>query len=223
MFSTSIWILIRTATLLGIGLAMDALSVSVAHGIVDDEIARKRNFIIVPFLFSFFQMLMPLLGWLLIFGLSSIPSIHNVFLQIIPPVSLIILCFLGIKMIVEFAKKRKEPEKEKEEEITKRGALWTVLIFEAIATSIDALSSGLAMYEYNIFDVLLSIFIIFVLTFIICFFGYKLGLKIGFKISDYATLIGGIILIFLGVTIFIRGELKTNWPEIIPDWLLWLI
>ena len=79
------------------------------------------------------------------------------------------------------------------------------LIVQSIATSIDALSSGVAFATYNILEALISVAIISVVTFIICFVGIIIGKKFGTKLSNYADLLGGIILIIIGLEIFIKG------------------
>ena len=218
MIYTSIQTVLSVAVLLGISLAMDAFSISIVHGISDKYMSKKRM-ILIPLTFGIFQMAMPLIGWAIIFGISNIPGFHSVFSQIVPPLALVVLCFLGIKMIIDYKKSRVEEVEEKEEQVKRGKSFAVVVILEAIATSIDALSSGLAMSDYSIFDALISVSIIFAITFILCVIGVYLGGKLGAKIGDIGLLIGGIILITLGVILFVKGELKTNFPEYIPEWL----
>ena len=48
--------------LLGVGLAMDAFSVSIANGLIEPCMRRTRMFVIAG-TYSFFQFAMPMLGW----------------------------------------------------------------------------------------------------------------------------------------------------------------
>lgn len=206
------------AFLLGIGLAMDAFSVSITHGIKDSNISRKRS-LLIPLTFGFFQALMPLIGFFIVFGLSSIQEFSYVFSQIVPPLALVLLAYLGIKMIIEYAK---NDEEDGDDKIKAKSFVGLVLV-QAFATSIDALSSGLAMTDYSILEAIISVLIIGVITFIFCVLGISLGKQFGYKVGKKGELIGGIILILLGIFIFIRGEILANAPEIIPEWIHWLL
>lgn len=209
---------IPMAFLLGIGLAMDAFGISVTHGFKDPNIGVKKAFVIAS-VFGIFQGIMPLIGWSIMYGLSSIQSFAFIFSQIVPPLALVILGFIGGKMIYEYAHKKDEIDLDKD---LKKSFVVT-LILQGIATSIDALSSGLAMTDYNPPEAGVSVIIICFVTFVICLLGVYLGKKFGNKAGNKAELIGGIILIVIGVFIFIKGEIRANAPNIIPDWLSWLI
>ena len=75
----------------------------------------------------------------------------------------------------------------------------------AIATSIDALSVGFTIAEYDLVFALAESVIIGIVTFGICMAGITLGEKIGTKLSGKATIFGGIILILIGIEIFVTG------------------
>lgn len=107
-------------------------------------------------------------------------------------------------MVVEgIGNKLFEKEEEKEEKIAKLGL--DVLFVQGLATSIDALSVGFTISNYNIASALLSAIIIAITTCIICVVGLIFGRKLGEKIADNATIMGGVILIGIGVEIFITG------------------
>lgn len=203
---------IPVSLLLGLGLAMDAFGVSITHGIDDDNVSVKKA-IIIALTFGVFQGIMPLIGYFIIYGFGKIPGFEMIFSQIIPPVSLLILSFLGIKMIVEYKKDDQEAIKKEKK------AFFAILLFEGIATSIDALSSGLAMNDYTFNEMGIGISIIFAITFLMCLLGVLLGKQFGHKLGKKGLLIGGIILIVVGVFIFVKGEIKANAAEIIPPWL----
>ncbi|MBR2714926.1 MAG: manganese efflux pump [Ruminococcus sp.] len=179
--------------LLGIGLAMDAFSVSLANGLNEPKM-RAHKMLTIASTFAFFQALMPLLGWLCV---HTVLNQFKVFEKFIPWIALVLLCYIGISMIIDSKKNKDEPEKPK------LGAL--ALLLQGIATSIDALSVGFTIADYDFFMALISVLIIGVITLIICLLGLKIGKTFGTSLSRYATTVGGIILILIGLEIFISG------------------
>jgi putative Mn2+ efflux pump MntP len=182
------------SVLLGIGLAMDAFSVSLANGLNEPTMSKKKMCGIAG-IFAFFQALMPMLGWFLI---RTLCSCFNQFQKLIPWIALILLGFIGGKMLLEGIKNQ-------ESETEKSGLGFGVLIVQGIATSIDALSVGCTISEYGFFMALVSAFIIALVTFGICFSGLIIGKKFGTKIAGKASILGGVILIFIGLEIFVTG------------------
>lgn len=189
--------LIFSSVLLGVGLAMDAFSVSLANGLNEPKMRLRKVFSIAG-IFAFFQALMPLIGWV---AISGFLELFNKFKPFIPWISFILLCFIGGKMLYDSLRNDSE-EDEKRKKLTV-GALFV----QAIATSIDALTAGINLAkDYNLEQypyVILSVCIIALLTFAICFCGVKLGQKMGTKLSNKAGILGGAVLIFLGLKIFV--------------------
>lgn len=179
--------------LLGIGLAMDAFSVSLANGMSCPKM-KVNKMVLVALTFGIFQCIMPLIGWGCI---HTIAQVFSWLESLIPWIALILLCFLGIKTLHDGF--------SGEEEECCKNLTFGLLIIQGIATSIDALSVGLTIANYNIFNALLCSFIIFLLTFIICYIGIILGKKFGTKYSKFAFILGGVILIAIGLEIFITG------------------
>ena len=107
------------------------------------------------------------------------------------------LAFIGIKMIIDGAK-------NKEEEQTAKVGFWG-LIVQGIATSIDALSVGFTIAEYDVWSALVAVLIIALVTFVACVIGVFLGKKFGTKFAGKANILGGIILIAIGIEIFVTG------------------
>ncbi len=189
--------LIVNSILLGIGLAMDAFSVSLANGLNEPDM-KKIKFFSIAGVFAFFQALMPLIGW---FFTHTVIHFFKVFEIFIPYIALILLCYVGIKMIVSALKK-----KDGEERI---GVLTVkILLVQGIATSIDALSAGFTIAEYDPVSALLCAFVIAFVTYVICVAGLAIGRKVGTKFSGKAEILGGIILIGIGLEIFISGMIK---------------
>ena len=189
--------LILSSLLLGIGLAMDAFSVSLANGLGDPKMKLKKALGIAS-VFAVFQAIMPLIGWVAISGFTAI---FNKFEPFIPWIAFILLCFIGGKMLFDAIKS------DSEEEENSKPLTFIALIIQAIATSIDALTAGIDLArDYTIRQygyVLIAVAIIAVVTFAICIFGVKLGQRVGTKLANKAGILGGCVLIFLGLKILI--------------------
>ena len=188
-------LLILNSIFLGFGLALDAFSVSVADAMANPGMKKRRKFSIA-LTFAIFQTMMPLIGWICV---KTIADKFTIFQKAVPYIALILLAYIGIKMIIE-SRKGGEEENEGVAALT-----FATLIIQGVATSIDALSVGFAIADYSSLEALVSTLIIGITTFIICIFGLELGKKVGKAFSDKATLFGGCILIIIGLEIFIKG------------------
>ena len=181
--------------LLGVGLAMDAFSVSLANGLNEPNI-KKSKITGVAGLFAIFQGLMPLIGWICV---HTIVQYFSWFEKLIPWIALILLCYIGGKMLYDSIKNKDTATEE-----VKRLGLTTLLI-QGVATSIDALSVGFTIADYKFPYALLAVLIIAIVTFFICFAGILIGKKFGTKLAGKAGILGGVILIFIGLEIFITS------------------
>ena len=182
------------SAMLGVGLAMDAFSVSLANGLNEPKM-RKRRMAMIAGVFAGFQALMPFIGWVCV---HTVVQYFKIFESFIPWIALILLCFIGGKML-------KEGLENKEEEVEKAEVGFKALMVQGIATSIDALSVGFTIAEYGLLAAIVAVLIIGVLTFFICFSGLALGKKFGTVFANKATIMGGVILIVIGLEIFITG------------------
>ena len=180
--------------LLGVGLAMDAFSVSLANGLNEPGM-KKRKMCGIAGLFALFQALMPMLGWLCI---HTIVQYFQSFEKLIPYIALALLAFIGGKMLIEGIQNKGGEEEQ-------LGVGFLALLVQGVATSIDALSVGFTIAEYDLFAALLAAAIIALVTFIICMGGLLIGRKAGSHLSGKAGILGGAILIFIGLEIFITG------------------
>ena len=185
---------IANSALLGLGLAMDAFSVSLANGLNEPKMKRTRM-VFIAMVYAIFQAIMPLTGWVCV---HSVVCYFKAFEKFIPWIALILLLFIGGKMLIEGIK----GDNEKSE--TKNLSLF-VLLLQGIATSIDALSVGFTIAEYGFIMALICAIIIATVTFVTCFAGLGIGKKFGTKFAGKATILGGLILIFIGIEIFIEG------------------
>ncbi|MDE7162432.1 MAG: manganese efflux pump MntP family protein [Anaeroplasmataceae bacterium] len=195
------WSFILNSFLLGIGLTMDAFSVSIADGLNEPDM-KKPKMVGIASTFAIFQFGMPMIGWLCV---HTIVEKFNAFRYAIPWIALVLLTFIGGKMIYENIKSRKHPEEEKAT-LKKLGLI--ALHIQGVATSIDALSVGFTIAEYNVLNAIIACSIIGVVTLGFCIVGLFFGKKISSKFSSYAELIGGIILIGIGLEIFISGMIE---------------
>lgn len=182
------------SVLLGVGLAMDAFSVSLANGLNEPDM-RKKKMCAVAGVFAFFQALMPMTGWICV---HTIVQYFRAFEKFIPWIALILLLFIGGKMLLEGMKNRNE-----ETEKSKVGL--AALFVQGVATSIDALSVGFTIAEYGLLMAAVCALIIAAVTFVICMAGLVIGKKFGTKFSGKAATFGGAILIVIGLEIFVMG------------------
>ncbi len=182
-----------TSLALGVGLAMDAFSVSIADGLREPEMSGMKKSLIAG-IFGLFQFMMPVIGW---FFVHELVSLINVLTKFTPWISLVLLVYLGINMI-------REKDDESSEGLSKKiGA--GELIVQGIATSIDALSVGFTIADHTASMALISGLIIGITTFILCMIALNIGHLVKGKLKVRETTIGGIILIIIGIKVFVDG------------------
>lgn len=184
-------LVVITSIFLGIGLAMDACAVSMANGLNEPKM-KLNKIVLIAFMFGLFQGAMPFIGYLV--GSVCLSQIE----WIIPWVALVLLGFIGGKMVFEGFKK--DDEKEDVKKLT-----FKVLFIQAIATSIDALSVGFTIADYTMIEAIVCVLLIALMTFIVCVFAVFVGKKFGTKLGSKAEILGGIILVLIGIEIFITG------------------
>ena len=183
------------SALLGVGLAMDAFSVSMANGLHEPQMSRTKSAKVAG-TFALFQAVMPMAGWICV---HTIVELFSSFEQFIPWIALLLLGYIGGNMLLEGIK----GEETEEATALSAGALFV----QGVATSIDALSVGFTISEYGWLMALVCSLIIAVVTFFICEAGLSIGRKFGTKLSGKASILGGVILIGIGIEIFLTGIL----------------
>lgn len=183
-----------TSVLLGAGLAMDAFSVSLANGLNEPKM-KKGRMCGVAGVFALFQFAMPMIGWVCV---HTVMQYFTAFEKFIPWIALVLLLFIGGKMLIEGIK-----NKEDEDEKPAVGLIG--LLVQGVATSIDALSVGFTIADYDVLSAFVSCLIIAVVTFFICVGGLIIGKKFGTRFANKASIFGGVILILIGLEIFITG------------------
>ena len=180
---------------LGAGLAMDAFSVSLANGLNEPCMKFKRMCVIAG-IFSLFQFAMPLVGWVCV---HTVMQYFQVFGKLIPWIALGLLGFIGGKMLKEGITCKGDGDCG----CTAVGL--SALLVQGVATSIDALSVGFTIAEYDWLMALVCCLVIAIVTFILCAIGLLLGKTFGTKLAGKASILGGSILIIIGIKIFIDG------------------
>ena len=181
------------SVLLGVGLAMDAFSVSMANGLHDPKMT-KSVMVKIAGTFGLFQAAMPMIGWVCV---HTIVELFASFERFIPWIALALLSYIGGKMLVDGIR----GEEAEEAAQLSAGALF----MQGVATSIDALSVGFTISEYGWLMALVCSLIVATVTFFLCEAGLSLGKKFGTKLSGKASILGGVILIGIGLEIFISG------------------
>ena len=207
------------SVLLGAGLAMDAFSVSIVNAVTEPDMGRLRRSAVAG-VYAFFQFAMPLTGWLCI---HTIATIFTSFQKFIPWIALVLLLFIGGKMIVEAVREKRGntgscascgksgpdcdgcPDKAP----AKRLSLF-VLLAQGVATSIDALSVGFTIADYGLVMAVIASLVIAAVTFAICTAGLLIGRAAASTrlLVGRAQIAGGIILILIGIEIFLKGMIS---------------
>lgn len=185
------------SVLFGVGLAMDAFSVSMANGLNDPRMKPGRM-VLIAGVFSVFQTAMPLLGWLCV---HTIAQTFTAFQTFIPYIALVLLLYIGGKMLFEGIRCNSGGA------CPIGGVSFGALLVQGVATSIDALSVGFTIAEYPAGMAVAEALIIGVVTFFICMAGLFIGKKFGDKLKNKASILGGVILIVIGIEIFLTGIL----------------
>lgn len=188
------FVFVLNSVMLGIGLAMDAFSVSLANGLNEPDMTKKKTLGIAA-TFAVFQFGMPMLGWICV---HTILELFNSFQFIIPWIALLLLGYIGGKMIHDGIK-------GEDDGVENSGTGFKQLMVQGVATSIDALSVGFTIAAYNLTMATAASGIILIVTFIICILGLYLGKTVGTRIGSRATIMGGLILIGIGLEIFITS------------------
>lgn len=195
--------LFLTIFISGLTLSADAFAVSVTDGMVYPDL-DKRKALIIPLTFGIFQAVMPIIGFYISWGLSQIKLVE----QIDHWIALILLAFIGGKMIFDGASELNEPLKAVRH---KRFSLSEVLI-QGVATSIDALAVGFTFnvmlegVEFIQLWAWVSVLVIGITTFLISLGGLRIGINVGRlfkKKACVAEIIGGIVLILIGIKIVV--------------------
>lgn len=206
-------VFVINSVLLGVGLAMDAFSVSIVNGLNETRMSKGKTLGIAG-TYAGFQFAMPMIGW---FCVHTIAEAFQAFQKYIPWIALLLLLYIGGKMLLEGIRNQREDgsgdSAHFEERCDEKAAApensaelgLTTLLLQGVATSIDALSVGFTISGYNAAKAFIASLLIAVTTLVVCLVGLRFGKKFGDKLADKATVLGGVILILIGIEIFVTG------------------
>lgn len=187
--------------LIAVGLSMDAFAVSISNGLCMKKVLLKKALVIAA-AFGIFQAVMPLLGYLL--G-SKFTDFISQFDHII---ALVFLGFIGGKMHFDGIRELKiknQPENA-DKNVTEKELSFPALLFQAVATSIDALIVGVSFVAMGMdwYSVITGIALIGIITFTLSLIGVYTGKKFGEILGSRAEIFGGAILIGIGAKVFVE-------------------
>ena len=181
--------------LLGLGLSMDCFAVAITLG--TSQKLNWREVLTMAFLFGLFQGLMPLAGWV----------VGNTFQSLIQSVdhwiAFGILAFIGFRMIIESFRMKENKKIIDASKIS-------VLIGLAVATSIDALATGVGFGFMDV-NILRAVLIITIITFTVTIIGARLGIRSNLIPARWAEVVGGAVLILIGLKILLTHLGYLNW------------
>ena len=174
------------AVVLGVALAMDAMAVTLSNSLCEPDMPASKK-LAMPVMFALFQMAMPIAGF---FGGTLVAPLIEAYAGI---VSLVILAFVGGKMVWEAVRELHEPEQCPATRLT-----YGTIFFEAIATSIDAFIVGVSLAAAGA-NIVLYGAAIGVTTLLCCLIVLAIGRRLGAHFGPKAEIAGGIVLIIIGL------------------------
>ena len=191
--------------MLGVALATDAFSVTISNTFAFDD-HRFSRLMRMPLFFGLFQFGMPLAGYF-VGGIAA--ELIEKYAGI---VSLVILGFIGSNMLYSGYKALKEDASEEDEEEAQQGAQqeaqqgvitlsYGKLVFQAVATAIDAFAVGVSFRAHSV-DILVASALFGIITAILCIIALFIGKKLGSLLGDRAEMVGGVVLILIGLKAF---------------------
>lgn len=179
--------------LIAVGLSMDAFAVSISDGIV---MKNRRRGVLAALLFGVFQAGMPVAGYFLGSAFAELIAKYDHY------IALVVLGFIGGKMIVESIGELRAKNSDEQGEGVKEPSFGG-LIMQAIATSIDALVVGVSFAAIGV-DIVPAALFIGIVTFVICIAGFFGGRKFGQLFGAKASILGGAVLVGIGLKTFIQ-------------------
>ena len=179
-------------SMIGLGLAMDAAAVSMCKGLAVGKV-RLQHCLIAGAYFGIFQGLMPALGYALGRTFSTFISDYAFW------VSFALLVLVGGNML------RESFGEEDACECQSCSFAFRVMLPLAVATSIDAMVTGVSFLDKPLPELLVAVSLIAAITFAISAVAVKLGSLVGDRYGTLAERLGGIILILIGVKFLLDG------------------
>ncbi len=179
-----LFMLVMTA----VALSMDAFAVSLTNGMCYPDAKDKKMSLLAALMFGIFQAVMPIIGYFAGITFTNMLSQYDHW------IALVLLCYIGIKMIVESFK---------QEENTVPHLTVRFIAVQGVATSIDALAVGVGFAAVKV-NIWLSAALIGCITFLLAAIAVFIGRKCGVFLRQKAQIAGGIILVLIGIKIFVE-------------------
>lgn len=180
--------------LLGLALSADAFSVTISNSFVYSS-ETKTRLLLMPVFFGFFQGFMPLVGYFL----SGVAA--TLIERYAGIVTLVILGIIGGNMIREGVEALRHPEDEERQVSTGRLTIG-ILVFQAIATAIDAFAVGVSLRAQAV-EIFSASVLICCTTAICCVVALAIGRRLGPLLGDRAEVVGGAVLVGIGLRAFL--------------------
>lgn len=188
--------------LTSLSMSVDAMTVGAIDGLEEKDM-KMVKVILIALTFGIFQAIMPIIGYFVGFSFKDVLETY------IPYIAFTLLLILSIKSLIDFIKELKEKKKQKENneiEIVKTKKIKvTTILFQGVATSIDALCIGFVFLDYDIPNAMLTFGIIGITTFILTLLTTTFGSKLASKLEKWASLIASIVFLAIGLKILIEG------------------
>lgn len=188
--------------LTSLSMSVDAMTVGAIDGLEEKDM-KMVKVILIALTFGIFQAIMPIIGYFIGFSFKDVLETY------IPYIAFTLLLILSIKSLIDFIKELKEKKKQKENneiEIVKTKKIKvTTILFQGVATSIDALCIGFVFLDYDIPNAMLTFGIIGITTFILTLLTTTFGSKLASKLEKWASLIASIVFLAIGLKILIEG------------------
>ena len=188
--------------LTSLSMSVDAMTVGAIDGLEEKDM-KMVKVILIALTFGIFQATMPIIGYFIGFSFKDVLETY------IPYIAFTLLLILSIKSLIDIIKELKERKKQKENnetEIVKTKKIKvTTILFQGVATSIDALCIGFVFLDYDIPNAMLTFGIIGITTFILTLLTTTFGSKLASKLEKWASLIASIVFLAIGLKILIEG------------------
>ena len=181
-----------TIVAVAFGLSFDTFAVSLSYGVIQYRILFRQA-ATLPWSWHFFRQVCL---WQDTF---SAPFISDAVKAADHWIALLLLSFLGIKMIIEGLGRKDDKE-------IKDYSKPLLLISVAVGTSIDAFAVGISFALLNI-RIWYSGIIIGIVTFLASMTAIRIGKSAGNRLGNKVEIIGGLILIAIGIKIFLEHTL----------------
>lgn len=175
--------------LLAVSLAMDCFAVSTVKGV-----QKSNRAVLMAVFFGLFQGAMPLIGYAAGSAVADVVNRYDHW------IALVLLCLIGAKMIIESFRHEECNQPQSDSVVT-----YKELLMLAVATSIDALATGVLFVSMPFDKVMISMGIIAAVSYFFSRLGYRIGYAAGRRLNINVELLGGIVLVGLGIKIFIEG------------------